>query len=498
MEDVQWNLVKELSDVNKDEFGTPEKGSNKDPAREKYSTDSANNWSYSTTTTELGVTKNDLETTKKFGAEEVAVVTKASNKNPKRLMVETRKEVREMVRVAIQRWKWKGIVSPELVCEKSELGKGITCSRLRASREEAEVVEDRVKHQVFGDNWWTKQTHTYCGLQRASTPEAMSAEPGTYTIQNVRHRSFATQSPESTVVADADTDAGPSYGPNLRKMLWTIARLNNDKYTIKNIETEGYAALTTRPVFGDGIVSKQTRQQWAIKETDFKGRYVARICTTAANTELFWGLGAYTIQNVMHRNFAAQSGESRVVAHVDRAKTADGDQLNLRKVWSISRLDNDKYTIRNIETNDYAAAPHFPAVEENITATQDLHQWDIRETGFKGRYAARIFTTAADIDLFWGLTNGQLRTPISLRDRPNTPSNQWELTKVESWSVVGKLRATLADLRDEHKKLQGEHKKILDEHVKLRDGHTKLQNEHRKKSGGAISALSKDFFGIGY
>ncbi|TDL13764.1 hypothetical protein BD410DRAFT_810276 [Rickenella mellea] len=97
----------------------------------------------------------------------------------------------------------------------------------------------------------------------------MSAEPGTYTIQNVRHRSFATQSPESTVVADADTDAGPSYGPNLRKMSWTISRLNNDKYTIKNIETEGYAASTTRPVFGDGI---------------------SQNLYNCANTELFLGL----------------------------------------------------------------------------------------------------------------------------------------------------------------------------------------------------------------
>ncbi|TDL21051.1 hypothetical protein BD410DRAFT_840773 [Rickenella mellea] len=152
------------------------------------------------------------------------------------------------------------------------------------------------------------------------------------------------------------------------------------------------------------------------------------------------------------------------------------------RAWSISRLDNDKYTIRNIGTNHYAASPSFPKVEGNIITTQNLQQWDIRETGVKGKYV--IYTTAADIDLFWGLANGQLETPISLREIPNTPSNQWELTKVDLWRVVGHLRGKLAEhtkLFDDYRKLQDEHRKLQDENLQLRRD-MKLRDEERKPS----------------
>ncbi|TDL21066.1 hypothetical protein BD410DRAFT_829269 [Rickenella mellea] len=155
--------------------------------------------------------------------------------------------------------------------------------------------------------------------------------------------------------------------------------------------------------------------------------------------------GAYTIQNVMHRNFAVQQGGYIVgYAHSTGASMKD-DGVDLGKVWSISRLDNDKYTIRNIETNDYAASQKYPAPEENIITRKNLHQWVIKETAVKGRYV--ICTTGTHVDLFWGLPDGELDTPISLRERPNTPSNQWELTKVDLWAVVGALRAKLAEAR---------------------------------------------------
>ncbi|TDL21071.1 hypothetical protein BD410DRAFT_829273 [Rickenella mellea] len=132
----------------------------------------------------------------------------------------------------------------------------------------------------------------------------------------------------------------------------------------------------------------------------------------------------------------------------------------------------------NIETNDYAACPNFSTIETNIITTEDLQEWDIKETGVKGRYV--IYTTSADIDLFWGLTNGRRETQITLRDNPNTPSNQWELKDVSLWGVVGSLRANLADLREEQVGLQGEYAKLRGEHTELQDTHTKLQNEHMK------------------
>ncbi|TDL21069.1 hypothetical protein BD410DRAFT_804499 [Rickenella mellea] len=200
--------------------------------------------------------------------------------------------------------------------------------------------------------------------------------------------------------------------------------------------------------------------------------------------------GAYEIQNVMHRNFASQMvGDNRVVAHAENSSIISLTGVDLRRAWSISRLDNDKYTIRNIDTNYYAASPNFPVVEGLIITTQDLQQWDIKETGIKGRYV--IYTTAADIDLFWGLTNGNLHSPISLRDRPNTPSNQWEVTKIDSWQVVSSLRVKLAGIQGERMTLRGElrklqdenideHRKLRDEHNQLQDEHDELQDEHRK------------------
>ncbi|TDL21064.1 hypothetical protein BD410DRAFT_790118 [Rickenella mellea] len=131
--------------------------------------------------------------------------------------------------------------------------------------------------------------------------------------------------------------------------------------------------------------------------------------------------GAYTIRNVMHRNFVAQSSEGTVVAYADRIKLSvdpyegnnpyGDDQPDYWKVWSISRLDNDKYSIRNIETNDYAASPNFPAIEEDVITTRNLQQWDIKETAVKRNYV--IYTNRAKIDLFWGLTDDELLTPVS-------------------------------------------------------------------------------------
>ncbi|TDL13407.1 hypothetical protein BD410DRAFT_462014 [Rickenella mellea] len=126
--------------------------------------------------------------------------------------------------------------------------------------------------------------------------------------------------------------------------------------------------------------------------------------------------GAYLIQNVKHRNFAAQSTENKVEGYADTgmypSSVPQNVRLNLRKLWSISRLDNDKYTIRNIETNDYAAVRNFSVIEENIITTEFMQPWDVKETGFKGRYV--IYSTAASIDLYWGLTDGQLGTLVGL------------------------------------------------------------------------------------
>ncbi|TDL21063.1 hypothetical protein BD410DRAFT_899111 [Rickenella mellea] len=198
---------------------------------------------------------------------------------------------------------------------------------------------------------------------------------------------------------------------------------------------------------------------------------------------MFIDPGAYTIQNVTHGNYAVQRNGS-VVGYANYTEGSMGDDgIDLVTVWSISRLDNSKYTIRNIATNDYAASVKFPTIEENLITTRNLHQWAIKETAVKGRYV--ICTTGAHIDLFWGLPDGELDTPVSLRDRPNTPSNQWEVTKVDLWEVVGALRVQLIGYQNEDKSLRENNQKLLGEHLKLLDEHTRLQDEHAKLQVGA-------------
>ncbi|TDL13908.1 hypothetical protein BD410DRAFT_846528 [Rickenella mellea] len=201
--------------------------------------------------------------------------------------------------------------------------------------------------------------------------------------------------------------------------------------------------------------------------------------------------GVYTIRNVMHRNFAAQSSEGTVVAYADRITSSVGlydpygdDEPDYW--WSISRLDNDKYSIRNIETKDYAASPNFPAIEEDIITARNLHQWDVKETAIKGKYV--IYTNRAKTDLFWGLTDGQLLTPISLRNKPNTQAANLQNVATILLGKNRMLQDENTKLQDEHTKLQDEHTKLQDEHTKLRDGAERLNEDVRQERARHLQA----------
>ncbi|TDL21037.1 hypothetical protein BD410DRAFT_840759 [Rickenella mellea] len=168
------------------------------------------------------------------------------------------------------------------------------------------------------------------------------------------------------------------------------------------------------------------------------------------------GTGTYTIENVTHRSIAAQSPDiEAVVADVDKDRTQSYGH-NLRMLWTISHLNGDKYTIKNMGTNDYAACTIQPGIDDIIVNRRTRYPWTIKETGFKGKYV--IYTTAASNELFWGLPNDELSTPISLRDKPNHPSNQWVLTKVPSLGELeeetNQWRRKFAELREENTKLR--------------------------------------------
>ncbi|TDL21093.1 hypothetical protein BD410DRAFT_899134 [Rickenella mellea] len=196
--------------------------------------------------------------------------------------------------------------------------------------------------------------------------------------------------------------------------------------------------------------------------------------------------GTYIIQNVMHQSIATQLREKRVVADADT--TSDQTYgLRLEMLWRISHLNNGKFTIKNFLTNDYAASTTFPLKSDAIVAKQSRQQWVIKETGFKGRYVIYTTATLTRIDLFWGLANDELLTPITLRDIPNNPSNQWVLTKVVSRKQLEEetlqLRATLAELREENVKFRDSvdlWKNAQQETFQLRATVSELREENKK------------------
>ncbi|KAJ7088265.1 hypothetical protein C8R44DRAFT_819362 [Mycena epipterygia] len=125
--------------------------------------------------------------------------------------------------------------------------------------------------------------------------------------------------------------------------------------------------------------------------------------------------GRYTITNVQHRNFAVlhdANDRSDIVAGAEA--NGDGEK------WNITLLNNKKYTIKNHGFSKSAACDTRPASGDNVSGRSRNQQWIIKETRTKGQFTI----SPTDAELYWGLADCEIDTPITLRKTPTDNKNQ--------------------------------------------------------------------------
>ncbi|TDL15888.1 hypothetical protein BD410DRAFT_795937 [Rickenella mellea] len=95
----------------------------------------------------------------------------------------------------------------------------------------------------------------------------------------------------------------------------------------------------------------------------------------------------------------------------------EGDEI---MVWHVEELRNANYAIKN--GLRFASCGVRPNLDDCITVGAMLRQWIIKETRYKGQYIIQN----SDVQLFWGLKDSELGTPITLQKYPTNPKNNWE------------------------------------------------------------------------
>ncbi|KAJ7088264.1 hypothetical protein C8R44DRAFT_892805 [Mycena epipterygia] len=130
--------------------------------------------------------------------------------------------------------------------------------------------------------------------------------------------------------------------------------------------------------------------------------------------------GRYTITNVKYRNLAVlpdANDESDIIADTDANAASEK--------WNVTLLNNKRYTIKNHGFSNFAACDTRPNLGDSVSGRSRNKQWIIKETRVRGQ-----FTIApTDADLFWGLADGEISTPITLAGAPTDAKNQWIFTK---------------------------------------------------------------------
>jgi len=130
--------------------------------------------------------------------------------------------------------------------------------------------------------------------------------------------------------------------------------------------------------------------------------------------------GRYTITNVKFLNCAVlpdANDDSDIVARPEF--NAPGEK------WNITLLNNKKYAIKSHGYSNFAICGHRADKGDNIRGRERQQQWAIKETRIKDRYTI----SPTDVELFWGLADGEYDTPLILATAPNDPKNQWIFTQ---------------------------------------------------------------------
>ncbi|TDL23545.1 hypothetical protein BD410DRAFT_787392 [Rickenella mellea] len=134
--------------------------------------------------------------------------------------------------------------------------------------------------------------------------------------------------------------------------------------------------------------------------------------------------GVYEIVNHQHKNHAGLT-EDKVI----RGDTFENqkDIVDRKLLWRVTLLGNGKRSIRNNKSTFYTVCDQPPRESCSIFAKATcLSQWAIVDTGNTGCYA---IAPTNNPNLFWGLNDAELGTPILLRNAGSNPANWWSFRR---------------------------------------------------------------------
>ncbi|KZT21358.1 hypothetical protein NEOLEDRAFT_1073434 [Neolentinus lepideus HHB14362 ss-1] len=130
--------------------------------------------------------------------------------------------------------------------------------------------------------------------------------------------------------------------------------------------------------------------------------------------------GRYTLTNVRFHNLAFlpdPNDGSPVIANF--SQNSPGEK------WNVTELGNGNYTFQNVGNASYASAGHRSKVGNYVEGRSQPQQFSVQETRVKGQYT--IATT--DSRIFWGLSDSETDTPISLAESATDARNWWIFQK---------------------------------------------------------------------
>ncbi|KAJ7748399.1 hypothetical protein B0H16DRAFT_906633 [Mycena metata] len=91
------------------------------------------------------------------------------------------------------------------------------------------------------------------------------------------------------------------------------------------------------------------------------------------------------------------------------------------KGWNFTLLTSKKYTINNYGFSHFASCETRPDSGASVCGGRRNQQWIIKETRVRGNFTI----SPTDANLFWGLTDSEVGTPIALAEDSTAPENQW-------------------------------------------------------------------------
>jgi len=97
--------------------------------------------------------------------------------------------------------------------------------------------------------------------------------------------------------------------------------------------------------------------------------------------------------------------------------------------WNVTLLNNTKYSIKNHEFGYYPHCGTRASKGDVIQGKPNMQQLVIKDTRYKGQYT---ISPSDRTELFWGLEDEELGTPITLRDSSTDQRNHWKFVKASA------------------------------------------------------------------